>query len=208
MKKILALYFCILTALAGRAVPIDSIFYHAPAEVLPLLEGNTRLDMLDLYNYGMAARGTNIFGGTSQLLKKGTDYMHVKLTEVSEWELKVLPAGQDVVLCTVHTISGMAGGSEVNFYGINWLPLEMTRPELTLKDFWKTDSLPAEEMRKEWEERLSPVAVTAHWSADNMQLVYTLSAAALNRVEREEIQPFLRTRVYGWVNGRFTPIDR
>lgn len=206
MKKILSLLCCAVAALSSKGVPIDSIFYRAPMDVLPLLEGNTRLDMLDLYNCGMVARGTNIFGGTSRILKKGKDFMYIRLTEMSEWELKVLPAGQDVILCTVHTLHGMAGGSQVDFYGINWLPLEMTRPELKMADFWLPDNPPSEERREEWEERLSPINVTAHWSEEDMRLVYTLSTEALNRIQQEEIKPFLRPRVYGWVDGRFTPV--
>lgn len=49
---------------------IDSTFLKVPMSELPLLEHNPRLDMIDLYNYKMIAKGENIFGGTSVLTKK------------------------------------------------------------------------------------------------------------------------------------------
>lgn len=56
----------ILTSLLALSLPagaaatppsIDSLFAAVPATELPLLERNARLDMLDLYNYRMTAKG-------------------------------------------------------------------------------------------------------------------------------------------------------
>lgn len=206
MKRFEAFILAFIGVLSVKANSIDSLFYHVPQRILPLLESNARLDMLDLYNYGMAARAENIFGGTSQMLEKERDFVRIRLTDVSEWELKILPASPDTIFCVVHTLKGLAGNSKVTFYGNNWRPLEMTMPELGVEDFWaETDSL-SKEKRKEWHERLSPPAVEAHWSAHDNRLEYTLSLAPLNRIEREEVVPFLRSRTYGWVEGRFVSL--
>lgn len=206
MKKIGAFILAFTAVLCTRANSIDSLFCHVPQNILPLLESNARLDMLDLYNCGMAARAENIFGGTSQMLAKGHDFVRIRLTDVSEWELKVLPSSPDTILCVVHTLKGVAGDSEVAFYGSNWSKLEMTMPELKMEEFWTaTDSLPGEKLQ-EWHERLSPLAVEAHWAEHENKLEYTLSLAPLNRIEREEVTPYLRSRAYGWVDGRFVSL--
>lgn len=203
MKRIGITLLIMLGAFSAKAQLIDSVFYNVPEDLLPLIESNARLDMLDLYNYGMTARAENIFSGTSQMLVKKPDFIRLRLTDVSEWELKILPSPPDTILCIVHTLKGVAGSSKVTFYGNNWRQLEMTIPELKVEDFWATtDSLP-EDKRKEWSERLSPLAVEAHWSEQAPKLTYTLSLAPLNSAEREEVAPHQRSRIYGWVEGRF-----
>ena len=89
MKKILLLIALIITAAAVRAESIDTLFHRTPERVLPLLDGNTRLDLLDLYNHKMEAKAENIFGGMAKLTRKTSDYAHVVLTNVSEWEMKL-----------------------------------------------------------------------------------------------------------------------
>lgn len=52
------------------AQSMDTMLVRVPQSELPLLERNPRLDMLDLYNSQMEAKGENIFGGYSYLLKR------------------------------------------------------------------------------------------------------------------------------------------
>ncbi|MBF0950389.1 MAG: DUF3256 family protein, partial [Alloprevotella tannerae] len=41
------------------ASPIDSVFVRVPTDILPMLDMNARLDMIDLYNYNMKAEAYN-----------------------------------------------------------------------------------------------------------------------------------------------------
>lgn len=206
--RLLALPLLALTAAAPAAAqPIDTIFPHAPASVLPLLDGNARLDLLDLYNYGLPARAENAFGGTSQLLAKRPTYLRMRMTAISDWELKIVDNGRDTLLCTVHTLREPYVHSDIAFHSISWTPLRMTLPSLALSDFLlSADPLP-ERTVAEWQSRLAPLPVEAHWSPDDTRLVFTLSIDKLTEAQRKEIIPYVRPRTYGWVEGRFTAVD-
>ena len=79
MKRYLLYILFLLQGLATQAESIDSLFTRVPASVLPMLAHNARLDLLDLYNYKMTAKAENDFGGTSYLLVKAENFLHLKL---------------------------------------------------------------------------------------------------------------------------------
>ena len=81
----------------ARAQSMDSVLVSVPESELPLLERNPRLDMLDLYNSQMEAKGENIFGGASYLTEKDDNYLRIRLTDVSEWELQRLTLDGDTL---------------------------------------------------------------------------------------------------------------
>lgn len=82
---------------------IDSLFLLLPMSELPLLDRSARLDMLDYYAASLPARATNTLGGESVLTAKTDSTLSIHLTDVSDWQLSVLPDG--TLLCT-HTLHG------------------------------------------------------------------------------------------------------
>ena len=80
---------------------IDSLFLLLPMSELPLLDHSARLDMLDYYAASLPARATNALGGESVLTAKTDSTLSIHLTDVSDWQLTVLPDG--TLLCT-HTL--------------------------------------------------------------------------------------------------------
>lgn len=80
---------------------IDSLFLLCPLTELPLLDMEARMDMLDYYAARMEARGTNRMGGVSVLLHKTDSTLYVRLTDVSEWQMELLP---DQTIRTTYTL--------------------------------------------------------------------------------------------------------
>ena len=104
MACITAVVSTMFLSLNASAQKIDTIFAHVPHDVLPLLDNTSRLDMLDLYNNNMSAVAENIYGGQSIMEKKTNDYISIKLTDVSHWQMKVLPMAHDTLYACVRLV--------------------------------------------------------------------------------------------------------
>ncbi len=152
------------TARQTENVCIDTLFTQVPMKELPLLETNPRLDMLDLYNYKMTARGENIFGGYSTLLKKKENYIDVQLTEVSKWELMRLRTDSSGIYACTHTITAPFAESRTVFYNQSWLPESSTKlPSVKMEAFWNdTDSISTERM-EELKRQLHTAPIFTRW---------------------------------------------
>lgn len=203
MKKILLLTALFITAAFGRAESIDTLFHRAPEYVLPLLDGNARLDLLDLYNHKMEAKAENIFGGTARLTRKTPDYAHVSLTNVSEWEMKLLTTENDTLICVVHTRRTPTARSTVRMFRKSWQPATIALPAPALADFVRTTDTANDEERSDIMARLSLDGTEAHWNSAEAALTLQLSTAALTEEQRKKAETFLQPLTYRWENGRF-----
>lgn len=92
---------------------------------LPLLDYSARMDMIEYYDAQMEAKCTNTLGGISTLEYKTDSVMVIKLTDVSHWELSLLPNNR--LRCT-HTISlndlpEIEDRKTIHFYDTKWAPI-------------------------------------------------------------------------------------
>lgn len=142
MRHLISLIIALAAATAASAQRIDSLFAAVPESVCPMLDRNTRLDMLDLYDYNMKAKGDNIFGGESVMTYKSDALIRISLTPVSRWELLLLKNDTATVIASIHTIQSPAAESRLTLYDTAWRPLPVPpMPELAIKDFMsQTDS--------------------------------------------------------------------
>lgn len=203
MKKILLFIALTITATAGRAESIDTLFHRTPEHVLPLLDGNTRLDLLDLYNHKMEAKAENIFGGMAKLTRKTPDYAHVVLTNVSEWEMKLLTTANDTLICVVHTRRTPTARSTIRMFGKNWKPTDTPLPRPVPADFVSTDSIAGDDEQSDIMARLTSDGIEAHWDDSKAILTLRLSTAALTDEQQKKAEAFLQPLKYRWENGRF-----
>lgn len=116
------LLFLLLFPLSLPSRSIDSIFIGIPSQVLPILERNARLDMLDYYNAGMRAVGENTLGGQSVMLKKTADFVQLESTPASTWELRILTSGRDTLFLCIHSIKATGISSRLTAYDSDWKP--------------------------------------------------------------------------------------
>lgn len=188
---------CLLTVSTVRAQSIDTLFTAVPMSELPLLERNARLDMLDLYNYKMAAKGENIFGGTSTMKKKSAHHVAVDLTESSHWEMMRLCSGTDTIYACLHTTYCPAGETKARFYHTDWTPADnIALPTFTLDDFWTGNSEIAAERQEELRRKLTPLYVEARWEETEgtaPRIAFEVSTAILDHDSRLEAKKCLET---------------
>lgn len=117
MKQAIAL---LITALAtvwtGAARTAADFFAAAPAEAVPLLKTNTRLDMLDYYNSGLPTASDNSLGGRSRITALSDNALTVELSRDATLQLAVVPAGRDTVVAVIETIRTPMADSGIRLY--------------------------------------------------------------------------------------------
>ncbi len=203
MKRYLLYILFLLQGLTTQAESIDSLFTRVPAGVLPMLAHNARLDLLDLYNYKMTAKAENDFGGTSYLLVKAENFLHLKLTDVSQWSLKRLTSQNDTILCCIHSFIRPAIASSISFYDNQWQPLKIEFPQPDAQLFWQpTDSLTHDRIA-ELQARLDFTAVIAAWDVEACELTFRIAISDLNEEDRKDAELCLRPVTYVWQERRF-----
>ena len=124
-----------------QAQEAKTCFKNMPDSICPLLSAVNRADFIDFLESKMKAEVTNSFGGKSEMTELSPDYIHVKMTPQSSWQMKLLPINDSTkVICVVATVCAPACDSHVKFYtttGRSWL----LRPTCRHCPFWMILSL-------------------------------------------------------------------
>ena len=106
MKRLLAV-MALLPALwnGASAITPEEAFTSAPAEVFPLLDRNSRLDMLDYFHSGLDTPTANRLDGRSAVTGLSSGSLSVRLSDVSTAQLVVLPSRGDTIVAVVTTMN-------------------------------------------------------------------------------------------------------
>lgn len=120
----------------------EHAFMSAPKAVLPMLDRNTRLDMLDYHSSGMSVKSTNALRGKSAITGLSPETVSIEMTEVSDYLIAVLPPknGADTLVAVIATMKTPAPDSKFTVYSSDWSQVVTSsvfvRPDL--KD-WLTE---------------------------------------------------------------------
>lgn len=107
-----------------QAQEAKTCFKNMPDSICPLLSAVNRADFIDFLESKMKAEVTNSFGGKSEMTELSPDYIHVKMTPQSSWQMKLLPINDSTkVICVVATVCAPACDSHVKFYTTDWKEL-------------------------------------------------------------------------------------
>ena len=79
-----------LSPISLAATTLAALFISAPMTVIPLLDRSARMDMIDLYEAGMAAQSGNRYGGVSTMTHCSDSLITVHLTDVSTMTLQLV----------------------------------------------------------------------------------------------------------------------
>ncbi len=99
-------------------------FADAPVSVFPLLDRNTRLDMIDYFKSGSATASQNAMQGKSKVTTLSPDDIHIAMTDASVYQISIIPAGNDSIIAVIQTVSTPAHDSHVSFYSRSWEKLD------------------------------------------------------------------------------------
>lgn len=195
MRKIIFLVIGLTMAMAMEARPMREIWTSLPDSLLPYVDRNHRLEMVEFIDMNLNGDVDNLFGGKSEMDTITTDYIGLTLSQSSSMQIKRLPvAGGDSLLCVVKTYLGPAAESEVAFYHQDWTPASVMlsldsagtarwMPRLLVKP----DTM-SEEHFVHYKTFISPYIVGARLSPDDDNLELRLSLPMPVREEKQALE--------------------
>lgn len=138
MNRLILLAICLLVLpLSLRAQLAKDVFKAMPDSLNLLLTSVNRADFIDFLESKMKAEVTNRFDGKSEMTALTPDYIHIRMTPQSTWEMKLLPLTDSTkVVCAVSTVCAPACDSHIRFYTTDWkeLPAADFLPALPVTD--------------------------------------------------------------------------
>ena len=199
-----------LWLLPASAQQAKQYFVSMPDTILPLLTEINRADCIDFLESNMRAIVTNRLDGKSEMTKLTDNYIEIKLSEQSSWQMKVLALNDSTqVLCTVFTACAPACDSHIKFYTTQW-------ESLSLADYIQTmptlsDYLPQLNESDYDIQTLNAVKqadlllIKMQLSADDNTLVCSFDTPQyMEKSAAQKLTPLLQKPiVYNWNSGKF-----
>lgn len=155
------------------------VFENIESSALEILPKSTRLDMLDYWDVDSIYKASNAMEGLSWIEFVSPTYLKVRVTNVSSYEIKILPSKEGKIIMTINTVGddSQAQDSQIRFYDENLRELttakHLTMPQL--KDFFDIPKGSATKM-KEIEEMIPfpTICFSANPDNDNLQARLTV----------------------------------
>lgn len=206
LKVILALSCVFATCL--HAQEAKTCFVNMPDSLSPILTSVNRADCIDFLASKMKAIVTNRFGGKSEMTQLSSDYINVKMTPESTWQMKLLPLNDSTkVICTISTVCGPACDSHFHFYTTKWkeLPSSSFLQIPVLADFLSIPDTVKDYAVQDAEQRADMLLMKADFSATNDKLTFTFTTPRyMENTSSDKLKAYIRSqKVYTWKQGRF-----
>lgn len=137
MKRVLYVIVFLMAILPlsmdGRTAA--DFFVDAPTSQLLLLDRNTRLDMLDYFNSGMATTSTNTLNGRSKIVRNEPLSLVVEVSSSSTMQFALVTLKSDTLIAVIETVNTPVPDSSIRFYKSDWTEAK-AQPEMpTYKSF-------------------------------------------------------------------------
>ncbi|MGL4292570.1 MAG: DUF3256 family protein [Bacteroidales bacterium] len=124
MKTTLFVLSLIFFASGLSSQSVAVYFEIIPEQHLLQIETNRRKDMLDMKKAGQKAEVPTRLGGTAEMTDLTNDYLQIRTSPNSTFEMKLIPLQQDQeVIALIKTTCAPVCDSEISFYTTTWEPL-------------------------------------------------------------------------------------
>lgn len=188
-------------------VTARDIFMKLPVNVLDLLNKSTRESMLHYFDADSVWQAPNAMEGISELVTVKSDYLKVKLTDVSSLQIKLLPYSGGKLVMTIYNIGEERGGdSDIRFFNS---ALQEIKPDKfikmpQLKDFF---SIPKGSLTSMKEiEGMLPFYTTIFEATENDDVLTGRITVGeyISRDDYNILKLFLKPSIrYVWTGNRF-----
>ncbi|MDE6370461.1 MAG: DUF3256 family protein [Duncaniella sp.] len=186
---------------AAQLTPAGA-FASAPSSVIPLLDRNTRLDMIDYFTHSIPTASANRLDGQSIITEMTPTSVTVKLTESSSMQIALLPVKSDTILAVINTVATPGLDSGLSFYTRSWEPLPVVK--YFIAPTWSDWVVKGHNINAVTES--APFMLTSYYinPADNILTVTNNLSFFLDKDTYERIAPDLYpTLSYRWDGKKF-----
>lgn len=190
MKKIIITLLAAMALLPATGRQAADFFVGAPQSIFPLIDRNSRLDMVDYANAGMSTPSKTRLDNDCSITEMSAERMVIKTSAASSTQLFIVPAANDTIIGVIKTVATPAFDSSVTLYDRNWQNITgrtFTAP--ALKD-WLTDTSALGEV-----EAVVPFMLTA----------YDYDPATQTLTLTNSLEKFLSSDIYGMVSPVMRP---
>jgi len=207
MKRFLVLIVSVICATSLFAQDAKTLFVNMPDSLTPLLTAVNRADFVDFLESKMKAEVRNRFGQPSEMTDLTPDYIRIKMTTNSNWQMKLLPVNDSVhVVCVVNTACAPVCDSSIRFFSDKWeeLPLSDYMDAPVLSDFL---IIPDSTQRETFDRAAGKVDMLLLESdlskTENSMMLTLRTPEYMVKEQAYSLKPFLKEPiVYEWVNNR------
>ncbi len=165
---------------------ITSVFSNAPRSIFPMLDTNTRLDMIDYYNSSNNKGASNTLGGISRVTSIKPERIDIAMTDATTYSLCLIPTSSDTIIALITTVSTPATDSKISFYQSDWMPLAAAEifNKPNFEDWLTVDG----KKNREEVESTVPFMLTAYdYDTDSLTLTITNNTGSFMPEEIYEI---------------------
>lgn len=208
MKRLILLLtiYCMLAPVAMHALTAREAFVSAPKRIIPLIDNNTRLDMLDYFSSGMKTASNNALNGKSSVTALSDAAISINLTDASTIDIAVLPCGNDTVIAVIKTVATPAPDSKLSVYSKDW------NTDLTASSFTKPllkDWLTSEGRKNQATVESTVPFLLVGYSFDPATMTLTLTDNTASFMPADvfaTVSKFISPKlVYKWNGRKFQP---
>ncbi|MDL2257030.1 DUF3256 family protein [Bacteroidales bacterium OttesenSCG-928-I14] len=196
-KKVLVCIFFIISlfqSVFGQKA--EGYFISMPDSLGLNLEISRRLDLIDLYEAGMAATTKNSLNGEVKLDVNKDNYVRI-INENQTVEIVLLSLiNESQVICIIETLCSGICDSNIKFFSTNWKPLNSSL-------FFTPESEDRFFDKQACNVRLDVSFMEYHYNNETNQLVQTCNTLDfLSKEDKKAFTPYLKekTKSFSW-NG-------
>ncbi len=207
MKKLLLTATLLLAGALGAMAQLTAAdaFTSAPQNIFPLLDRNTRLDMVDYVKSGLSTPSQNSLQGRSAITEISPESLTVKMSDSSAAQVAVLKGQKGDIIALISTVATPGLDSSIRFFDSSWQPLDGAA--MFTKPGWKEWLTDAGHDNKE-EVTMQVPFMLASYRIDPATSELTLTnnlARFLDKDVYSMIESYLRPSLtYSWNGKKFT----
>ncbi len=194
------------TVTMSAQVTAADVFVNAPVEIFPLVDRNTRLDMIDYFRSGSATSSNNRLSGKARVTELGIDNIAVDMTDASSYQLALLPMGSDTIIALIKTVRTPACDSHLSFYTTEWKEITGNLFDKPLLDDWLTKE--GNKNRKDAETVIPFVMSEYKYDAETKELRAVNSMQQFySEDEYNAVKPYMKAVLtYRWNGKKMKPV--
>lgn len=212
MKKLFVFLWVVLLVTSVQAKSLKDLWVSMPDSLLPTLDRNLRLELVELEEMGVKPNVKNLLGEECDMDTLTNDYLECTTSKVARLQMIYLPSSaEDSVLCVIKTFRAPSKESEIRFYDQGWrqLPISsyLAKDQYMLGSYIKpkSDTMRVEEY-EELKSKLEPVMYVTEYLPTAQVFRVQVSLPLLSNEDKLKVQSILVQRKFKWVLGRFNEI--
>lgn len=212
MKKLFVFLWVVLLVTSVQAKSLKDLWVSMPDSLLPTLDRNLRLELVELEEMGVKPNVKNLLDEECDMDTLTNDYLEFTTSKAARLQMIYLPSSAgDSILCVIKTFRAPSKESEIRFYDQGWrqLPISsyLAKDQYALGCYIKpkSDTMRVEEY-EELKSKLEPVMYVTDYLPTAQAFRVQVSLPLLSNEDKMKVQSILMQRKFKWVLGRFNEI--